>query len=216
MVCVNGYRIMDCTTGREYGPYQESFTEVAARAAALDDTEVGEPGSFGGPQEAAPASIRKDDALPGSPDSSIVVSAEARSEDHAYQLERAAILSAAVGQARAYLRAGNHLSAAAVLDEACVRTRELLRRLLPLFATGDFEAAAAALPAIDPKPEPLSIIGMDAALTKKIADVAFRALRRLYEYTELRDTRRGYSFTVLADEGRVMRVTVEMEPWKGS
>lgn len=51
--------------------------------------------------------------------------------DYGYQAQRAAILSAAVGRARLHLRNGNHISAGLVLDEACLKTRALLRRSLP-------------------------------------------------------------------------------------
>lgn len=59
----------------------------------------------------------------------------------------------------------------------------------------------------------LAIIGLDSALTKRVAKLAFDALRFRYDYTTLRGTKRGYSFTVLEEGGREMRVTVEMLPW---
>ena len=50
--------------------------------------------------------------------------------DHAYQLERAGILSSAVGMARLRLRDGDAEGALAVLNEAVLRTTELLNEAL--------------------------------------------------------------------------------------
>lgn len=65
----------------------------------------------------------------------LVIRADSRSDDHGYQLERAGILSTAVGLARLYLREGNAEAATEALDTASRQTRELLERLLPLFDT---------------------------------------------------------------------------------
>lgn len=62
-------------------------------------------------------------------------SMDAMSLDHKYQLQRAAILSSAVGRARLHLHEGSPDAAVEVLDTAARETRELLERLLPLFDT---------------------------------------------------------------------------------
>lgn len=61
-----------------------------------------------------------------------------------------------------------------------------------------------------------SIIGRDLKLMENVAKIAHASLRTRYQYTDLKQTRRGWTFTVEVtdpdgnNDGHVARVTVEL------
>lgn len=59
----------------------------------------------------------------------------------------------------------------------------------------------------------LSIIGRDYQIINDLARMLHKAVRREYAYTALRDTpdMRGVAFEVMLEDGRVARVTVELD-----